>query len=66
MIEDYVLDFIKVAWSFPDVQFELTAIGCGLAGYKPADIAPFFEDAPSNVELPDVFKQVLTKKAPPN
>lgn len=41
----------------PWMTFQLTPIGCGLAGYTPADIAPMFRDAPPNVELPDeLFK----------
>lgn len=37
----------------------LTAIGCGLAGYRPEDIAPMFRDAPPNVDLPEEFRRVL-------
>ena len=38
---------------------ELTLIGCGLAGYRPDQIAPMFANAPANVRLPDVFRAVL-------
>jgi hypothetical protein len=33
----------------------VTAIGCGLAGYSPKDIAPMFSDHPANVALPACF-----------
>lgn len=56
MIEDYVVDFIEYAKANPGLQFKLTAIGCGLAGYKPEQIAPMFKDAPPNVEQPPEFK----------
>lgn len=39
--------------------FILTEIGCGLAGYTPEEIAPLFECAPSNVQLPQSFIKVL-------
>ena len=58
-IEWHVKTFLRVARSMPSTQFKLTAIGCGLAGYKPSDIAPMFKDAPPNVELPPEFKKEL-------
>ena len=38
-----------------DFKFRLTAIGCGLAGYAPADIGPMFKGVTSNVVLPLEF-----------
>lgn len=35
--------------------FLVTPIGCGLAGYKPEDIAPMFKGSPPNVILPKSF-----------
>lgn len=40
--------FIAFASSRPDLQFEVTPIGCGLAGYRREEIAPMFGDAPAN------------------
>ncbi len=40
-------------------RFHVTAIGCGLAGYTPQQIAPLFEFVPSNVFLPQEFKEAL-------
>jgi hypothetical protein len=56
-IRGYVNGFIAYAIRNRDLQFQLTPIGCGLAGYKPADIAPLFEHAPANVIRPDEFKE---------
>jgi len=61
-IRQYVNHFLEYARTFPQKQFELTPIGCGLAGLSPADIAPMFSDAPSNVALPGVFKAVLASR----
>lgn len=58
-IRRHVDDFKAFAASRPDLEFQVTAIGCGLAGYTPADIAPLFRDAPRNCTLPDVFLPYL-------
>lgn len=55
IIANYVKLFILEAQETPETGYELTPIGCGLAGYKPEDIAPLFKNAPANVELPLVF-----------
>lgn len=52
----YVSRFIHFATSYPELQFYVTRIGCGLAGYTDADIAPMFKDAPANCELPDGWR----------
>jgi hypothetical protein len=44
--------FLTYARSKPELQFQVTRIGCGLAGYTDADIAPLFKDAPANCLLP--------------
>lgn len=54
-IEKEVAVFIAFAEDHPELMFELTPIGCGLAGYKPEQIAPFFKDAPVNVIKPQEF-----------
>lgn len=55
-IEIYVRMFRAYARVHPELAFQLTPIGCGLAGYKPEQIAPMFNGAPPNVMLPDEFK----------
>jgi hypothetical protein len=47
--------FVLFAKSRPDLTFKLTPVGCGLAGYKPEQIAPMFYGVPSNVLIPDEF-----------
>jgi hypothetical protein len=58
-IQEYVQDFLSFASSRPDLYFNVTAVGCGLAGYKPDQIAPFFLKYPTNVKLPMEFLDVL-------
>lgn len=51
-IEHYVEDFIIFAEDYPELNFEVTRIGCGYAGYHDYQIAPMFREAPSNCFLP--------------
>jgi hypothetical protein len=48
--------FIAYAHSRQDLVFFVTAIGTGLAGYKDAQMAPLFREAPSNCILPLQWK----------
>lgn len=59
-IKDSVRTFLEYARQMKEYDFEVTAIGCGLAGYSPKQIAPFFMDAPENCELPEQFIEVLS------
>lgn len=51
-IRVHVDKFIEYARARPTLEFFVSRIGCGLAGYNDAQIAPMFECAPSNCELP--------------
>jgi len=64
VIRAYVGEFLNYARRQPKFSFELTPIGCGLAGYRPKQIAPMFSDAPPNVNLPDAFDTVLAAGSP--
>ena len=50
-----VYAFLIYAESRPDLEFLVTEIGCGIAGYTVAEIAPFFAECPDNVLLPESF-----------
>jgi len=62
-IRPYVDDFINWASHHTGNTFLVTLIGCGLAGYKPKDIAPLFERAITidNIHLPEKFWHKLIK-----
>lgn len=49
--------FLDFAEQHPEMTFEVTRIGCGLAGYKDSDIAPMFATAPENCVLPDGWRK---------
>lgn len=61
-IAEAVEKFKAFAAAHPELNFQVTPIGCGLAGYKPEQIAPFFRGAPANCVMPDEFKRVLEAK----
>lgn len=54
-IRQQVERLIDLAVMYPEWEFNVTAIGCGLAGFKPEKIAPMFAGAPDNVKLPHEF-----------
>lgn len=47
--------FKEFARRNPELKFQVTRIGCGLAGFDDADIEPMFADAPINCRLPGVW-----------
>ena len=58
-IKSYVDEFLEYARAHPTTTFDVVAIGCGLAGYTPEQIAPMFREAPVNVNLPPEFIAAL-------
>ena len=64
VIQQYIEQFKTFAAQNPELTFEVTPIGCGLAGYKPEQIAPMFKDAPGNCILPGSFLSCLGYRSP--
>ena len=56
-IKPYVDAFIDYAKAHPESFFYVTRIGCGIAGFTDAEIAPLFRDAVGvdNICLPESF-----------
>ncbi len=54
-VRPYVNEFIQFAKDHPELTFLVTRIGCGIAGFTDAEMAPLFEKAHSieNVILPE-------------
>ena len=59
-IRPYIDQFIKFAQNDPERTFLVTEIGCGIAGFRPADIAPLFKNAINipNIWLPQRFWEI--------
>ena len=51
-IKTEVENFKVYAGMHPELHFTVTKIGCGLAGYREAEIGPMFNGVPSNCTLP--------------
>lgn len=53
--------FIDFARQHTEYTFLVTAVGCGIAGYSPAEVAPLFAEAVNlpNVYLPESFWKYL-------
>lgn len=56
--------FLYYATQHPDDTFNVTRIGCDLAGFTPQQIAPLFKGHTPNVILPPDFAAILSKEAP--
>lgn len=56
-IQGYVAQFLEFARANPDLLFQVTRIGCGLAGYSEWQIAPMFREAPENCHLPERWRE---------
>lgn len=54
-IRRYVAEFIAYARQHPELVFQVTAVGTGLAGYSHTEMAPMFKDAPKNCYLPIIW-----------
>ena len=59
-IRPYVDEFIAFAKQHPELTFLVTKIGCGIAGFSVAEIAPLFASAldVENVLLPQDFVEL--------
>ncbi len=62
-VKEYVDTFIAYAKFNSELNFFVTKVGCGLAGYSDKDIAPMFIDAPDNCELPEGWRGMNSKLA---
>lgn len=56
VIARHVDDFLAFARSRRDLSFYVTPIGCGLAGYKRAQIRPMFDGMPSNCRFAETWE----------
>ena len=53
--------FTACAKEHPELTFLVTAVGCGIAGYLPSQVAPLFTEAAKleNVYLPKIFADII-------
>jgi len=60
-VRQYVEGFLAYAAGHRKLTFKVSRLGCGLAGFKDADIAPLFINATTNCEFDDKWKPWLRK-----
>jgi hypothetical protein len=67
-LREEVARFIDYAKLHPELSFFVTRVGCGLAGYHDAGIAPLFLHAPANCLLPLGWRDIamLREGLPPS
>lgn len=51
--------FLLFAKHTPNTEFFVTRVGCGLAGYSDAQIAPMFKNAPDNCSFAEEWSEFL-------
>ena len=51
-----VAEFLLYAEAHPEEQFQVTRVGCGLAGHSEEMIKHMFKNAPSNCHLPEGWR----------
>lgn len=55
-IQQYVTGFLAYAEGHPKLNFQVTRIGCGIAGYSDKQIAPMFVGAPLNCQFDEQWR----------
>lgn len=59
-IELYVDRFKRFTLQYSTVEFFVTRVGCGLAGYHDKDIAPMFKGVGDNCSFSENWKRFVT------
>jgi len=61
-IQEYVNDFKEYALRHHELQFQVTQIGCGLAGFTANQIAPMFVGSPMNCQFDTDWREHIGDK----
>ena len=61
VITPYIDRFKKFTLDHPHAEFFVTRVGCGLAGYKDAQIAPLFKGCSQNCSFPREWERYITE-----
>lgn len=60
-IAAHVKTFVEFARAHPELTFNITRIGCGLAGFTPEQIGPLFEGTPDNCAFHDNWRAGVSR-----
>lgn len=67
LLDDIMVDvgvFLEFALAHPELHFQVTPIGTGLAGFDHAEIALLFRGAPANCDMPSEWADLLNDPPP--
>jgi hypothetical protein len=59
VVKSFIEDFVVFTKRTPNVHYFVTAVGCGLAGFKDSEIAPLFKGCSNLCSFPDTWKPYL-------
>jgi hypothetical protein len=59
MLRYYIYTFILFAKMNPQLTFQVTRVGCGLAGWADGVVAPLFTEAPANCQFDGAWEPLL-------
>lgn len=62
-VKEYVEQFIDYANKHQEETFQVTRIGCGLAGFEDEDIAPLFSASPCNCFFDSAWDGLINPNA---
>jgi len=63
-VKYYVACFLMYATWHPELKFQVTQVGCGLAGWTKEQIAPLFASAPENCQFDTDWQPILGDRMP--
>lgn len=63
IIRKFVNDFLVYASKNQNMQFDVTRVGCGLAGLHDTDIAPMFINSPTNCLFDNAWEPIFNSIA---
>lgn len=58
-VKEHIKVFLDFAEANPQMTFQVTRVGCGLAGWKDSQIAPLFMQAPKNCQFDEYWRKYL-------
>ena len=59
VIKEHIDTFVEFARKNSNMNFEIVKVGCGLAGYTDAQVAPLFQGLPNNCKVHQDWLQYL-------
>lgn len=58
-VREHVNTFLNFARRYEHLDFKVTRVGCGIAGFTDSEIAPLFANAPSNCLFDTAWEKFL-------